>query len=151
MTTSSFTIRYADSSDAQDIALILRKTQQHALAYLPNLHTPEQDLSYIQYIILVQDTVAVAEMGGKIVGFCAFRKGIIDHLYVIPEHQGKGIGSALIQEAKQQNVSLELWVFQKNLRAQEFYKLHGFVMVEETDGSGNEEGVPDARYVWRKE
>lgn len=150
MTTSPFTIRYADSSDAQDIALILRRTQQHALPYLLDLHTPEQDLSYIQCIILVQDRVVVAEIDNKIVGFCAFRKGIIDHLYVLPEFQGKGIGSAFIGEAKQQNSSLELWVFQKNVRAQEFYMSHGFVMVEKTDGKGNEEGVPDARYVWTK-
>jgi len=45
---------------------------------------------------------------------------------------------------------LELWVFQRNERARAFYRRHGFVLVEETDGAGNEERTPDARYAWAR-
>ena len=43
---------------------------------------------------------------------------------------------------------LALWTFQSNTRAQEFYRRHGFTEVRRTDGSANEERVPDVRMVW---
>ena len=46
---------------------------------------------------------------------------------------------------------LQLCSFQVNGPAQRFYERHGFIAVEHTDGSGNEEHEPDIRYVWRPE
>ena len=46
-------------------------------------------------------------------------------------------------------VGLELWTFQINATAQRFYERHGFVAVDRTDGSANEEREPDIRYRWR--
>jgi hypothetical protein len=43
---------------------------------------------------------------------------------------------------------LQLWTFQINRRAQQFYERHGFAAVEWTDGSANEEREPDVRYMW---
>jgi putative acetyltransferase len=43
---------------------------------------------------------------------------------------------------------LHLWTFQRNDRARRFYEGRGFVLVRQTDGSGNEEKEPDALYVW---
>ncbi len=43
---------------------------------------------------------------------------------------------------------LQLWTFASNVRAQRFYERHGFVVVERTDGSGNEEKAPGLRYRW---
>lgn len=45
---------------------------------------------------------------------------------------------------------LQLWVFAQNVRAISFYERHGFVRVRETDGSENEEQVPDGLFEWRK-
>jgi hypothetical protein len=42
----------------------------------------------------------------------------------------------------------QFWVFQQNERARRFYESHGAVAVEFTDGSGNDEKTPDARYRW---
>ena len=33
--------------------------------------------------------------------------------------------------------------------ARRFYDKHGFALIKETDGSGNEEKEPDALYTWR--
>ena len=84
-------------------------------------------------------------------GFCACKPGWIDHLYVLPEHHGQGIGTALLDQAKSGNGRLELWTFQKNVRAIKFYRDNGFVLAETTDGTGNEEEEPDARFVWVRE
>jgi hypothetical protein len=42
-----------------------------------------------------------------------------------------------------------LWVFLQNVPARRFYERHGLRLVEETDGSRNEERTPDALYEWR--
>jgi ribosomal protein S18 acetylase RimI-like enzyme len=47
-----------------------------------------------------------------------------------------------------QPAGLQLWVFETNVGAQRFYRRHGFVEVERTDGAGNEEKAPDIRMAW---
>jgi GNAT superfamily N-acetyltransferase len=84
------------------------------------------------------------------VGLIAFREGWIDQLYVLPEHQGRGTGNALLQVAQRDFNSLQLWTFQRNAPARRFYEARGFVLVQETDGAGNEEKEPDALYRWTR-
>ena len=81
---------------------------------------------------------------------CAFRAGWIDQLYVAPEHQGGGIGAALLQKAKDANEHLQLWAFRRNENALRFYELQGFRLVTSTDGRDNEEREPDALYAWER-
>jgi len=72
----------------------------------------------------------------------------IHSLYVARHAQGKGVGKALLDDAKTRSDHLELWTFQANRGAQRFYKREGFRAVETTDGTRNEEGLPDVRFVW---
>ena len=95
---SEFTLRRATPEDAAEIALLLRRTLSAALPYLPVLHTPEEDRAFIAGHVLPTCTVWVA-VSDRIVGFIAFRKGWIDHLYVDVGHHGRGIGSALLERA----------------------------------------------------
>jgi ribosomal protein S18 acetylase RimI-like enzyme len=74
----------------------------------------------------------------------------VDHLYVHPDFQGRGIGSALLELAKVSADSLRLWTFQCNLKARCFYERHGFRIERETDGVGNEERQPDVLYLWEQ-
>ncbi len=78
----------------------------------------------------------------------AFRDDWIEQLYVLPDAQGRGIGSALLAIAQQGADQLQLWTFQRNARARRFYEARGFVSIEETDGGRNEEQEPDVRYLW---
>jgi len=143
-------LSFASGDDAPAIAQILRKTRQHSLPYLPDLHSPAEDLDFVRDIVLREDTVIVAKAAGVIIGFCAYRNGWVDHLYVLPAHHGKGIGTALLNGAKSANSKLELWTFQRNTHAIAFYCRHGFVLAEMTDGTANEEKEPDARFIWTK-
>jgi hypothetical protein len=43
---------------------------------------------------------------------------------------------------------MQLWVFQQNEGARRLYEREGFRLVELTDGQGNMEQEPDARYEW---
>ena len=107
-------------------------------------------LKYFKEKVFVEDRLIVAEENGKIVGFCAFKEGWVNHLYVLPGYQERGIGRALLDKAKRAYPNLKLWVFQKNTNAREFYEKNGFVLKIMTDGSRNEEHEPDALYSWPK-
>ncbi len=83
-------------------------------------------------------------------GVIAFRDDWIEQLYVLPEAQGRGLGSELLDVAKRASGRLQLWTFQRNAPARRFYEARGFVLVEQTDGARNEEKEPDARYLWTR-
>ena len=88
--------------------------------------------------------------GDRLTGLIAFRDDWIEQLYVLPEAQGQGVGTALLDVAKRAVARLQLWTFQRNAQARRFYEARGFVVVEQTDGTGNEEKEPDARYLWTR-
>jgi putative acetyltransferase len=85
------------------------------------------------------------------IGIIAFRADWIDQLYVLPRAQRRGVGTQLLQIAQTRFPRLQLWTFQRNAPARRFYERRGFVLVEETDGAGNEEKEPDALYLWTRD
>lgn len=86
---------------------------------------------------------------GRLLGILVLDGGWIDQLYVDPAHTGRGVGGVLLETAKRERPGgLHLWTFVSNLRAQRFYERHGFVAVQHTDGSANEEHAPDIQYAW---
>ncbi|TIC88630.1 GNAT family N-acetyltransferase [Nocardioides sp. GY 10113] len=92
----------------------------------------------------------VAEDDRGLVGFAVVREDWLEHLYVRPEAQSEGVGSALlglVQGLRPRGFGL--WVFESNAPARRFYARHGLVEVERTDGSDNEERSPDIHVVWR--
>lgn len=143
-------LRPANARDAPAIASLLRTTRQTSLSFLPNLHSPAEELVFVANNILPEGDVWIAEHKSAM-GFIAFRDGWIDHLYVHPLSQGQGVGRALLAKALEDGARRQLWTFQANARARRFYESHGFKPVEFTDGAGNEENTPDVRYVWRGE
>ena len=69
----------------------------------------------------------------------AFRTDWIDQLYVLPEAQGRGVGTefaAISRNCFRAPAALDL---SANARARRFYEARGFALVEETDGARNEE------------
>jgi putative acetyltransferase len=67
----------------------------------------------------------------------------------MPHAQGRSVGTTLLNHAKSLHPRLHLWTFQRNDRARRFYEERGFVLVRQTDGSGNDEKEPDALYLWK--
>ena len=77
--------------------------------------------------------VFVAKEEGKIVGLCSVilhdDKNRLKTIYVLPEHQGKGAGTLLWQEAQKflnPKKDTVLWVATYNANAIAFYKKLGF-------------------------
>src|SRR5262245_14497293 len=131
-------------------AMVRRPTFHHAFPWLPELHTPEEDRWFFRERLFPTCEVWGAE-GPGLVGIIAFSKGWINQLYVLPTAQRRGIGTALLDVARSKLARLELWTFQRNAPARQFYESRGFVLIEETDGSHNEEREPDARYLWSRD
>jgi GNAT superfamily N-acetyltransferase len=108
-------------------------------------------LRYFSDVIFVNSEVWLAESDdSRLVGVMVLHEGWLEHLYLDAEWTGRRIGSRLVELAKHLSPDgLQLWAFVSNAAACRFYERHGFVAVEQTDGSGNEEHAPDVRYRWR--
>ncbi|WP_338891271.1 GNAT family N-acetyltransferase [Aeromonas rivipollensis] len=68
----------------------------------------------------------VFEERGELLGFMALVDDYLAALFVRPDRQGRGVGHALLQEAKQQEGALHTRVFVENEPAVRFYCRHGF-------------------------
>ncbi|TQS13610.1 GNAT family N-acetyltransferase [Microbispora hainanensis] len=142
-------IRPASAGDAAHIADVYLAARGE-MSYLPHLRSDEQTRAWIRDVMLPASTVWIAELHGRVTGFAALRGDLLEHLYVAPDAQGKGIGAALLDEAKKARPGgLNLWVFQQNTGARRFYERHRFILMKEGHSGGNEENLPDARYRWR--
>jgi ribosomal protein S18 acetylase RimI-like enzyme len=101
------------------------------------------------------EEIWLAEEAGRLLGFLAIRRSlqngweVLEKLYVDPEAQNRGVGTALLDQAKTLRPDgFVLWVFQKNDGARRFYERNGLRLVKLTDGADNMEREPDALYEW---
>jgi len=143
-------LRHLDLADMDAAARVHRTAFDHALPSLAGLHTPEEDRRFFRERVFTTCEVWGAFDGDAMTGMLAFREDWIDQLYVLPEAQGRGLGTALLQIAQNTSDCLQLWTFQRNLQARRFYEARGFALVQETDGARNEEKEPDALYLWTR-
>ncbi|WP_133802425.1 GNAT family N-acetyltransferase [Kribbella caucasensis] len=143
-------IRPMEPSDTDEAALVWWKARHADGAQLPPaIHTSEEVRIWFADVLLPDGETWIALDDGRIVAVLTLDGDDLDQLYVDPDVAGQGIGSALVDLAKDLRPGgLALWTFQSNLRAQEFYRRHGFTEVRRTDGSANEERAPDVRMVW---
>lgn len=146
----AFTIRRLDEAEMDAAARVLRLSFDDQYPWLMGLHTPEDDRSFFRDILYPSCEIWGA-LADELIGIIAFRLGRIEQLYVLPGHQGQGVGSALLAAAMSQADVLELWTFQRNDRARRFYEAKGFVATQETDGHDNEEREPDVLYKWERQ
>ncbi len=144
-------IRRATADEAPAVADIFLAARRAIENLVPMAHTDDDTRRWMRDVVFREDEVTVAIMDGRIAAMMATRPGWIDHLYVDPRFQGRGLGGALIQHARHGAHGaggLQLWTFQANAGARRFYARHGFAEVAFTDGGGNEERRPDVKLAW---
>jgi GNAT superfamily N-acetyltransferase len=146
-------LRRATEQDALPLSEIFLAARRSAMPYLPGLYTDTVVLGWIRDVVIPGSRVLVAaSVDGTPTGFVSVRNRWLDHLYVAPAAQARGVGSRLLARAKQVSAgSLLLHVFQRNAMARRFYERRGFLLMDLRDGSQNEEREPDALYEWRSE
>ena len=140
-------INAASDGDAAEIAGVFVRSRA-VLAFLPDLHSAEEQAAFIRDFVCPAQTVIVARVEGRIAGFVATTPGWVEHLYIDPACLRRGLGRALLNATKARDDSLQLWCFQQNTGALKFYVSEGFSEVRRTDGSGNMERCPDVLLTW---
>ncbi|RYG66843.1 N-acetyltransferase [bacterium] len=142
-------MRRAEFKDADTIATIHERARREAMPWLAVVHTALETRGYIARVLLKKEDVYVAVDAGKIVGYAAWRDGWLNHLYIHPSAQRRGVGTLLFRHATRAMPSgFRFWVFQRNAAARAFYEKLGCALLRETDGTTNEEREPDAEYRW---
>jgi GNAT superfamily N-acetyltransferase len=145
------TIRRAGGDDAEAVAGVLIRSRRDAGAAIPpGVHPDHAVRDWVRTVVIPQHETWLAEdLDGAPVGVLVLHDGWIDQLYIEAARTGQGLGARLVALAKERCPGgLQLWTFASNTAAQRFYRRHGFVVAEETDGAGNEEQAPDVRFVW---
>lgn len=136
-------LRPAIVEDAKQCAAILQDWLDRT-EWMPDLHSLDETVAFCRTNLIGEFETTVA--GAPVEGFVSLEPdNSIAALYVA--RPGHGIGSALLTHAKSRK-TLKLWTFQANEGAIRFYERHGFREVLRTDGSGNQENLPDIKMEW---
>lgn len=117
--------------------------------WMPRIHRREEERRFADELV-ARGWVTVARKGGAVAGFMARDGTDVVALYVDAPARGQGVGTALMARAKKQTPRLELWTFQFNHAARAFYAREGFIEIARTGGAGNDEKLPDIRYLWER-
>lgn len=144
-------LRRAETDDADALADLYAAARLAAEPMMPPApHTGAQDRAWFADRMATGSHEAwVAERDGELLGYALFTQEWLDHLFLRPDVTGQGIGTHLLDLVKSLRPGgFALWVFESNEGARRFYARHGFVDLERTDGSGNEEKAPDIKLAW---
>lgn len=141
-------LRDAADQDKPAIAAILRDATRAAYRFMAWPHTDRSFDDFVDDAMTRWDSVRVAENDdGTIIGFLCLEGSLIDQLFVAPTHQSLGVGSQLLDDAKNRCPrGLSLHTFQANRSARGFYEKRGFRTIG--FGVSEAEGEPDVTYVW---
>lgn len=143
-------LRLGTTGDAAVLAGLFIAAREAAYPAIPHsIHPPHEVHTWFRELFAGDRETWVAEQDEAVVGYLILDPEWLDSLYVRPSLTGQGIGSVLVDLAKSLRPDgFALWVFESNVRAQQFYLRHGLVEAERTDGSDNEEKAPDILMVW---
>jgi len=143
-------IRRMRTGELEEVVGVWERSRWDAQSWLKERmgHTHEDNLSYFRDVIARECDVWVAVEGGVVQGLLAWSDGQVEQLYVEPSHQGAGIGTLLLDEARKLSPEgLTLFTHQRNERARAFYEGRGFRAVR-FGVSPAPESEPDVKYEW---
>ena len=87
-------VRRAPITDAESIAAIFVSSRRAAMPYLPILYTNSEVLHWIKDVVLRNSRVILAVSDDRRVGgFASVQDGALEHLYVSPQLQRRGLGT----------------------------------------------------------
>ena len=132
--------------------LVSRWHETNRVSYRYNAVQQEHTLAdarrFFRDKLLPACKVWVAAQSDQLLGVLCLEAPWIRHFAIFPPHQRRGIGTTLLQSAREHSpVELRLFTFQRNEAARAFYEKHGFVAVA-FGVSPAPELEPDVEYRW---
>lgn len=121
-------IRRMEHNDIDAVIKIWFEGNCSAHHFIPSSYWAS-NLGYMQEV-LPQAEVWIYSIEGQVVGFIGLDNGNVAGLFVDRDFRAQGIGHELISHAKSLYNRLSLCVYDKNLRAKEFYTREGFAPSE---------------------
>ncbi|MDR0857046.1 MAG: GNAT family N-acetyltransferase [Mycoplasmataceae bacterium] len=96
----------------------------------------------VKSILQGKETAILVYEQNKIIAFSTIKAKHIESIFVLPEYIRQGIGSKIVEYAKQKHEVETVDVNKQNENAINFYKKHGFVISGETDKDAFGKGYP---------
>jgi len=143
-------IRDFAEADFDDLVARWHETNLASYRYndVQQRHTLADARAFFRNRLLPACDVWVATRSGILLGMLAWEAPWIRHFAIFPEHQRQGIGTALLDRARERSpAEIRLFTFQRNAPARAFYEKHGFVAVA-FGISPAPELEPDVEYRW---
>src|SRR5262245_20178969 len=95
-------IRRATAADARACADIQITAMRTAMPWLPDLHTDDETRAWMRDVVFATREVWVAEEQRLLAAFVAIEGDVVGNLYVRPDAQRRGLGSALLAVVKRE-------------------------------------------------
>ncbi|WP_051277409.1 GNAT family N-acetyltransferase [Marmoricola sp. URHB0036] len=141
-------LRPATEDDLTEVLAVFAAASQGPGQPLES-RSPEQVRAWVQDLPARGQEIWVATRDDTVLGFLSLRGSWVPLLFVHPERPGRGVGAALIDLAKGLRPhGFGLRVHEANTRARDFYRRHGLIELESTDGSSYDDDAPDVQMAW---
>lgn len=147
---SDVTVRPFAEADFSELVRRWHETNRASYPYVAEhqRHTLDEAAAFFRGGVLAECEVWVAARSGSLAGVMAIDPPWIRQLSVFPEHQRRGVGTALLAQARAGSPrELRLYTFQRNAPARAFYERHGFTAVA-FGASPPPERELDVEYCW---
>jgi ribosomal protein S18 acetylase RimI-like enzyme len=141
----SITTRAVLAEELPILAALKLLVEKQSMPFITRvLRTPTEELAFLTETSK-RCAITVAVLGSHIIGFTAMNGDYMEQLFVLPDYQGKGVGSMLLGQEQKSRKYMHLAVIRANVNAIKFYTSHGFVFTHDEPNSNA------ARYVWKRE
>ena len=139
-------IRKFENTDIDAVMQIWQNENIKVHNFIPKEYW-ESNYEYVKKLLPNSEIYVYIE-NDKIEGFIGINEDYIEGIFVNSNYQNKGIGTALLNKAKEGKEELTLNVYEKNRKAIKFYEKNGFEIVKESvDKETNEK---EYRMLWNK-
>ena len=122
-------IRAYGEHDVEDLLDVWYRASLVAHPFLSEEFLDHERFEIVERWLPAADTT-VYEVDGRVVGFLSLIGNEVGAIFVDPELHGRGIGRALMDDARDRRPHLELAVFEANEIGRRFYAAYGFEFVE---------------------
>ncbi len=126
-------IRPFQKEDMEDVVNVWLAASLQAHDFIPRdfWERAAEDMRTLYLPMSDEIVLHIDDATGRPDAFLAFVDTFLAALFVVPEAQGRGLGSRMFRIARRMHPDLTLCVYRENCRAVAFYRKHGMTVIGE--------------------